>query len=398
MNRPRSGYVNIDELMPKVSLEQVAAFYGVTLPERHRIGEEVRTRCFLNCGRGQETGDRALAIKIDHPARQWRCHQYGCGKGGNLISLCDLLKPGENMDGRPRGERFKAIVKDLRAMVSDVLDETTAGAPTQTKKPEEPEAEPNVPLSQSPNERARALVRLDEKFVVDVEAMNPKAAAYFRKRPFLTPEVCRKYRLGYLPRDAGGSGTGGTMRGKIVYAMRNESGEVLAWAGRDPEYEEKHQKWLAAGRQGPEPAKWTFPKGYHRGQEIYGQEEWNDEAVEARIKDIGVLLLVEGPNDRIALQEVHGVPAFAICSNTITAHQAKEAAEKAKQLGVSVGLMFDCDVEGENGAKQALWELAQQGVGVRLVWSRSQHGGQFADRQPESLSKGEWELTRSLLS
>jgi hypothetical protein len=112
----RPGYIDIEDLMPRVSLEQVAAFYGVPLPDLKRVGDEVRCRCFLNCGRGQETGDRALAIKADDPAKKWQCHQYGCGKGGNLVSLCDLLKPGENMGGRPRGERFKEIARDLLAI------------------------------------------------------------------------------------------------------------------------------------------------------------------------------------------------------------------------------------------------------------------------------------------
>ena len=268
--------------------------------------------------------------------------------------------------------------------------------PTAGGKAEEPEVKPNVPLCRSDNERARALVNLDGRFVVEPEEMSPKAASYFRQRPFLTPEVCQKYRMGYLPRDAGGDRAGGTMRGKIVYAMRNEDGEVLAWAGRDPDYAEKHHKWLAGGRQGREPAKWTFPKGYHRGQEIYGQEEWNDETVEERIRELGVLLLVEGPNDRIALQETHGAPAYAICSNTITAHQAKKTADKACKLGVPIGVMFDCDVEGENGAKQAIWELAQQRACVRLPWFRSMQDGKFADRQPESLTEEEWKAIRSL--
>lgn len=397
MDRPRSGFVNIDELMAQVSLDQVAGFYGVELPELHRTGEEVRTRCFLNCGQGEQTGDRALAIKIEHPAKQWRCHQYGCGRGGNVVSLCDLLKPGTNMNGRPRGERFKAIVKDLRAMVSGTLGESTPAVPTEGGKVEEPQLRPNVRLGQSGNERARALVNLDDKFVVEPEKMSPKAASYFRKRPFLTPEVCRKYRMGYLPRDVGGDRVGGTMRGKIMYAMRNEDGEVLAWAGRDPDYAGKEHKWLAGGQQGREPAKWTFPKGYHRGQEIYGQEQWNDQTVQEKIREIGVLLLVEGPNDRIALQETHGAPAYGICSNRITAHQAKKVADKARKLGVPIGVMFDCDVEGDNGAKQAIWELAQQRACVRLPWSRSMQGGKFADRQPESLTEEEWGAIRSLL-
>jgi len=41
-------FINVDELMPRVSLEQATAFYGVPLPELHRTGQETRTRCFLN--------------------------------------------------------------------------------------------------------------------------------------------------------------------------------------------------------------------------------------------------------------------------------------------------------------------------------------------------------------
>jgi hypothetical protein len=70
-----------------------------------------------------------------------------------------------------------------------------------------------------------------------------------------------------------------------------------------------------------------------------------------------------------------------------------------KQLGGGrVALMLDCDAEGENGAKQAVWELSQQ-AGVRVVWSRSMYGGKFKDRQPESLTQEEWEtIAASLVS
>ena len=34
----RSGYINVDELMPKVTVEQVAAFYGANLPVLNRGG------------------------------------------------------------------------------------------------------------------------------------------------------------------------------------------------------------------------------------------------------------------------------------------------------------------------------------------------------------------------
>jgi len=80
-----------------------------------------------------------------------------------------------------------------------------------------------LPLAESANERARGLVTLHDKFVADAATMNPAAAGYFRKRPYLTPEVCRQWQIGYLPRDTGGDTARGTMRGKIVYPIHNEA-------------------------------------------------------------------------------------------------------------------------------------------------------------------------------
>ena len=103
MTERKRSFVNIDELMAKVRLEQVTSFYSVELPELRRVGQEVRTKCFLACECSEETGDRALAIQVEHPATIWRCHHYGCGKGGNLVSLCNLLKGGMHCSGKPRG-------------------------------------------------------------------------------------------------------------------------------------------------------------------------------------------------------------------------------------------------------------------------------------------------------
>ena len=276
MNSERQGYVNVDDLMREVTLEQVAAYYGAELPELHRVGKEVRTKCFLACGCSEATGDRALAIQVDHPAKIWRCHHYGCGRGGNLVSLCDFLRPGENANGKPRGQRFKEILGDLRAMAAGDVREAVEG-PAPKEEPSKAKAVQNVPLARSDNERARELTDLDEKFVVDVARLNPQAASYFRRRPFLTPDMCQKWRMGYLPRDTGGNKRGGTMRGKIVYPMLSEAGEVLTWFGRDPGFEDKHAQWEKEGREGREPEKFHFVKGFRRGIELFGQHRLNED-------------------------------------------------------------------------------------------------------------------------
>src|SRR5207253_2921783 len=101
------------------------------------------------------------------------------------------------------GDRFKGIAADLKAIVGGEPPRANAPA-AQPPSPAPAPPKVNVPVKISENERARGLVTLDEKFVIQPADMHPKAAAYFRRRPFLSPEVCRQWRLGYLPRDAGG--------------------------------------------------------------------------------------------------------------------------------------------------------------------------------------------------
>jgi 5S rRNA maturation endonuclease (ribonuclease M5) len=390
----KSSFIKVDELMPQVALEQAAAFYGVQLPELHKVGSETRTRCFLNCGRTQETGDRALAIQADHPAKQWHCHQYGCGKNGNLVSICDLLKPGASGGGRPRGDRFKEIAGEIAAMVSGVTHgQAPSPAPAAAKAPEP--AKVNVPLKDSPNDRARGLVELDRKFVTDVAAMPPPASAYLRRRPFLTADVARKWQAGYLPRDAGEDRSGGTMRGKIVYCYRSEAGEVLTWFGRDPEFEDKHKTWAATDKSEREPEKFHFVKGFHRGLELFGQHRLREEGNAEKLKALG-LILVEGSNDVIRMDTL-GVPAVGLCSNTITREQAEKAAKFARELAGGVVTVFlDCDAEGENGMKQCLGYLSQV-TPVRLAWTSKMFAGKFKGRQPESLTVQEWQEIEAYL-
>lgn len=396
MRSEKRSFVNVDELLPQVTLEQVAAFYGAALPPLHRSGSETRAACFLLCGKAAETGDRALAIQEGDPAKKWKCHQYQCGKGGNLVSLCDLLKPGESNGGKPRGERFKAIAADLVAMTQGAVRAAMLPEKPAAKKEEAAPAKVNLPLSQSRNERARPLTALDEKFVRDVAAMPPKASAYLRRRSFLTPEVQRQWRMGYLPRDGGDDKSGGTMRGKIVYPYLSPAGEVLAWFGRDPEFEEKHQAWEAAGRNEREPEKFHFVKGFHRGIELFGQHRLRIPEHAEKLRTLG-LPVVEGPNDVIRLATL-GVPAAGLCSNTITREQAAQLASLARELsGGIVTVFLDCDEEGEKGMKQCLGYLAQL-TPVRLAWTGKMYGGAFKGRQPESLTIQEWQRIEAFLT
>ena len=127
------------------------------------------------------------------------------------------------------------------------------------------------------------------------------------------------------------------------------------------------------------------------GGRIYGQQAGRLKAAGYResIATHGILV-VEGFNDVIGLDSI-GVPAVGIL-NKITEEQVAKVERFARMLaGGKVSLLFDVDQAGDDGAEEAHWLLAQRGLDVRLGWSRAMHGGHFADRQPETLTREEWE-------
>ena len=205
-----------------------------------------------------------------------------------------------------------------------------------------------------------------------------------------------KWRSGILPLHGGDDKRGFSLRGNIIYPVLSEDGQVLAWIGRDPTYEQKERDFsrlTPAERTGATaPMKHRFPKGFHRGLELFGQQA-------SRLKELGYresiahhgIIVVEGFNDVIGLDNL-GIPSVAIMSNRITEQQIEKVARWAKQLANGkVSLLFDCEQSGDDGAKEAVWQIVERGLDVRLGWSQAMHSGAFKGRQPENLSRDEWD-------
>jgi len=403
MNQPKRGFVNVDELQAKTTLEQAAEACGHSLTEIRRSGKEARIPCpFHNAA---ET-DRSLAVNVEHPQKVFICHSYQCRVRGNLLLLMHgWLHGNAPPGGKLTGTAFREVRDILTRIHGEVVAaiaevETTAqdnAKATREAKAKAQRVIQNKPLKESDNEAASELVSIDEKFVRDVAQVNPAASRFLRQRPYLTPEVMAFFRMGYLPADGGGDKRGWSLRSHIIYPMLDESGELLAWIGRDPSYEQKHQEWEQAGKVKREPTKYRFPKGFHRGLELFGQRLLVDQAAAAKLQETG-LIVVEGFNDVIRLWTL-GQPSVAICSNDVAEGQLEKIAGLANQHGGGrVTLLFDCQETGDTGAKEALWKIAQTGVSVRLGWSRTMHGGKFADKQPEDLTDKEWQQMREFLT
>ena len=404
MTPARHGYVNVDELIAQVTPHQVAAYFGVPFPAD--VSGEVRIpSVFAEKGHG-ENSYGALTVNLDQPQNPIYCHVTGTR--GNLLTLIHGFRHHRPpASGKLRGDEFKEaarILQEIAGKVGLVLAEqpkpaVASPAPlVSTSAPSEPQnSEPvvcNIPLKDSENERARSLVTLHEQLVVDVAEMSPTAAAYFRSRRFLTPDVCKKWHMGYLPHSASS-----LLRGRVVYAFSNAQDDILSYFGRDPQFEQHWLEWDQAGRPDDKrPMKHRFVKDFHRGLELYGQNgaaRLQEPHVRESLASIG-LVVAEGPNDIIKLDTL-GVAAVGLCSNKATDDQVEKIARFARRTANGrVVLMPDNDPEGEEGFKELLWRLNQcEGVTVRLAWSSLMFDGAFARRQPESLSFEEWNVVRT---
>jgi len=400
MPRKNTPYMHgVDELITATPLARVLEHYGQPLPEQSS-GEHRMTCPFSAECRASRYGN--MAVNLDTSARLIYAHC--CGIRGNLLTLIYGLETGRPPStDKLRGDEFKLAVTTLRRIngVGDAAAERTgspdgpqsspanraADAGDASPLPQSADEPPvNIPLKDI--EKAAALVNLWEECVVDPADMPPDVAAYFRRRPWLTPEVCRKWKMGYLPRDGRS-----LLRGLIIYAHENAAGEILSYSGRDVQFEKKYRDWLANGQ--PEqqrPHKHRYVKGYHRGLELYGQQAYRlqDRRLKESLGRHG-LVVVEGQNDVIRL-DCLGIAAVALCSNQATDAQLDKLETIAR--GACNGrllLMPDNDPEGEAGAKDLLWHLASRGLTVHLAWSRTSHGGKFEGMQPEDLRSEQWE-------
>ena len=394
MTRPNRGYIDgVDRLIEECSLEAVLAHFGQPLPEKER-GEHRMPCCFSEgC---QESSYGSMTVNLADPAKVIFCHS--CGVRGNLLTLIHgLTRHAPPATGKLRGAEFKESVETLQR-IRRVVDHSRAEWSSVLHSPTPPPQV--VPLSPTPvsaldrniplqdQEKTRGLVNLWEDLIVDPAVMPPPAARYFRERPWLTPEVCRHWKMGYLPRDGRS-----LFRGHLVYAHTDEQGDILTYSARDPAFAEKWSDWVRDGRpENGKPAKHRYVKGYSKGLELYGQSA--ERLVDRRLKEslgrIG-LIVVEGMNDVIRFDRF-GIAAVGLCSNRATSEQIEKLDHFARRAGQGRVVLFpDNDDEGEAGFKELLWALAERGLDVRLGWSRRSHAGQFDGRQPEEIAEDDWE-------
>ena len=178
-------YIDVDKLQAETSLEEAAAKCGVQLDVRQQ-GKEARIDCPFSCD-GDHQGRREVAVNTEHPQKVFYCHGYQCQFRGNLLMLMHgWLTGGKPSGGRLKGQEFNRVKQVLAGATPPDQSPTPQAAARTPDAPPPTKAKRNTPLADADNEGARGLVDIDTKFVVDPANMNPKAASYVRRRPFLS--------------------------------------------------------------------------------------------------------------------------------------------------------------------------------------------------------------------
>ena len=325
MVEKKDGWIDVGGLMPRVSIQDIAAYFRFDLGETFGSSGEQRTRCPISSCDGHDDF-RSVSVNVSDDKGRWKCHRsgYGCGAQGDKLTFIHCLENGAMPSGKLTGSAFRKAANTLQEIAGGAqpIQQTI---PKREPKPYEPskrpsiDDEPNKPLSHSDNESIRRLASLDEQFITDPSKMTPAARRYMQSREWMTPELLRQARCGYLP-----SSAKGTLRGMWVYGIMDENGEPLAWVGRDLKFKEKHEEWERSGRKDKEPAKYRFPsKTYFRRKfEFYGQHELDRPEYQQKLKQVG-LTITEGFNDVLRLQ-ILGVPTVGIMSNRMTTEQLEK--------------------------------------------------------------------------
>lgn len=382
------AYINdVDDLIANTPLNAVLNHFGQP-PSERSTGEHRMTCPFSDSCADASYGQ--MTVNLDNSSRLIFCHS--CRIRGNLLTLLHGLEYRRPPAGdRLRGDEFKAAVATLR-MISKQGDSVAQQEPAtvvseQSVSVADTTPPENIPLKRHPKEAARKIEDLYSDLVTDPAEMAPNAASYFRERPWLTPDVCRDWGVGYLPRNGRS-----LFRGWIVYTQRNQRGDVISYSGRDPNHAEKLQKWIRDGcPEGKKPNKHRYVSGYQRGLELYGQQSvrLQQTRIWESLSKIG-LLVVEGANDVIRLDRLDAA-AVGLCSNRATDEQVAKIIRYSHEAAESqVVLLPDCDREGEEGFRDLLWKLNEASLNVRLGWSSTMFDGEFASRQPEQVTDAEW--------
>jgi len=250
-----------------------------------------------NCPLPSHTSKDKDTFCVNAEKQVWYCHSDSCKKngqraGGNVldfVSLMDNCSP------------YLAAVK-LNEWYPTSTEPTNGTAP---------KAEPPNPPSKE----------LNHELAFELKGIT--YCDYLAQRG-ITEETAKHFGVGLFPGK-------GSMAGRVVIPIRNESGGLVAYAGRSVNEEEP---------------KYKLPAGFHKGQVVYNLNDIDDDRVER-------VVLVEGFFSVLWLHQAGYQNVVALMGRTITPEQV-ELLRRFQDIVI----MLDGDEPGREATLEvakALW-------------------------------------------
>jgi 5S rRNA maturation endonuclease (ribonuclease M5) len=286
-------WVDFGALKQSVGIERVLEHYGVQLKQVHR--GYLRGRCPLP---GHSSVHSMESFVVNARKNIWACHSDSCrqarnGKvGGNILDLVACMESCAIREAALRIQDWLYIGND-RQLVSKGM---RADGRAQREMPKLP-------------------------FSLRLNSWHP----YLDQRG-ISRQTAQSLGVGYY---AGR----GILRGRIVFPIHNERGEVVAYAGR---------RLDGAG------PKYRFPAGFSKSRTLFHLPDAVRFAPPA-----GSVILVEGFFDCMKVHQAGFGNVVALMGTNLSEHQAQLLAERFQRLV----LMLDGDEAGQR---------AGSGIAARL--------------------------------
>ena len=315
-------WIDFTSLRARARFEPVLARYGL---EANGRGSQKTLLCPFH-------PETEPSCKVNLEKRAFHC--FGCGAKGNVLDFVARMENAElpeaartlaEICGIPLAEVSKAQAEPKSARTS---------RPQPHRKPQEPrEAHtfrkaapaPQTPLSEPPG-APQGPVNPPLSFRLKLDPAHP----YLAERG-LHPEVVEAFSLGSCAR--------GMMKGRICIPIRNDQGELVAYAGRWP----GNAGWPAGEE------KYKLPPGFRKSLVLFNLERI------ARGPRPDEPVLVEGFFSVFRLHAI-GVPAVALMGSALSDEQAALLAAHASRITV----LMDGDAAGRAARAGIVPRLAER--------------------------------------
>lgn len=321
-------WVSFDVIKEEVSFGALLERYGLmsdATTKHTKKGTELRLSCPFH-----EDSTPSLSVNV------WRgiffC--FGCKNKGDILDFC-ALKEGITGDNRNQNRRQAAL---LLQQWFGISPEEKPKKPALEQLQEKVRKEPPVVESTAPVEEQ---IEVPQNKLLTFTLQNLDHAHPYLAKRGLSASTIETFGIGY-------HGGKGMMTGRVVIPIHNESGELVAYAGRWP----ADQGW-------PEGEdKYKLPPGFHKSLVLFNLHRAREHAAEG-------LIVVEGFFDCMDLWQRGRRNVVALMGCAMSQQQEQLIVQTAGPRG-RVLLALDPDEAGRKGSADAVQRLVTQ-VFVREV-------------------------------